>query len=225
MSTATVRSACVGRWPPCCCRWSPVRPTGTETKPCLARQPPWSGTGGDRLGDLLLSDGELGPDLDHEGIASDDGIGVCGDGVPRQPLPVVVRSTSNVSNAASERVVEELREYDSKLGEERLGFGASRGRVCRWQPRPSTATISSTRTTRTSLAPEFDPKIQVFLFCDAPLQTQRDSVCPSPRRASRSSGVLLDALRQLFAGPTASERQAGLGSYFSSDIPRSYCVA
>jgi hypothetical protein len=59
MSIATVRSACVGRWPPWCCRWSPVRPTGTETKPCLVRQPPWSGTG--EIDPQLQQHGRPGP--------------------------------------------------------------------------------------------------------------------------------------------------------------------
>jgi hypothetical protein len=77
------------------------------------------------------------------------------------------------------------------------------------------ATTAPTRSP-TTLAPD-TPTIQVFLFCDAPLQRPRDSVCPSRRPASGAPGVLLDALQQLFAGPNASEREAGLESYFSGD--------
>ncbi len=81
----------------------------------------------------------------------------------------------------------------------------------------SSTTTSATTTTTTSLGTESQPVIQVFLLCGDSVGAPRDWVCPSPRRTSGSPGVLQDALRQLFAGPTASEGEAGRGSIFSSD--------
>ena len=71
------------------------------------------GSAGDELAGLLLAATDVGPDREDEPFTPGERTGSCDPGVPVMPSPKASAGAGYVSNAAPQRITEELLEYES----------------------------------------------------------------------------------------------------------------